>query len=614
MKPRLFHTIFVASMLLFACQTRIPDQNVALASPPPPRPSLPTWFTQARVHLHSDDNVIKVSRQPGVAEVVRRLAAIETSVLTMRLDNPRDPGWSPDDARQIGAFIAALHQSKIHFMAYSNLLYVKANAEQARQNPLVAKSSDGQPVEYPLAAGVEKGYTSYYLDLTDPAVQQKVIDRLLELGSLGADGFLLDGTHMPVQGAFGSHLEKNYRGSRPGPYNAGNPTTMAYIKYQSQALVQVFGTFIAAVKARYPNMVFIVSARTYASVMNYTDSSDFVAMIDSAKSEYRYPVHPPLNYNLFQKEKDLVQPPNDVMLALGWSYLRDSAEGRPPHIWSGTFQTGEQMLTFAQSLVAYGAIANLNLDSKRMLVDQASFERTAPLYRETLHFGKVVAPYLPGPPNRYAAVLISANARDERNGDFRSAWNDVIGPSVAVFEALLREGIPVATLNDQQVDASHLQGLKLLFVPNAAELTPSQTAALQNFQGKLVDGVAPDWSISGYSPGLVASLRPRLRALCADAPLLLAPGLKGRVQLVFYPDPARKRALVAVLNDFGWLAVPRGKPLIPPAPATGVSFLTRLKITRATDLLSGQPVPFKGSTVAPGTVAGAIFVILETAP
>ena len=65
--------------------------------------------------------------------------------------------------------------------------------------------------------------------------------------------------------------------------------------------------------------------------------------------------------------------------AVGWTVLRDAADGRPPHIWAPGLPDINHAKAFAASLMTFGCIANMDVDARCLLGNAAPLPGKTPV-------------------------------------------------------------------------------------------------------------------------------------------------------------------------------------------------------------------------------------------
>jgi hypothetical protein len=341
------------------------------------------------------------------------------------------------------------------------------------------------------------------------------------------------------------------------------------------------------VKVRYPGVVFIVSTPTIAALTDRETTTRLARIADSAKSEYRHAVGPRFDKRVFKKNRGvLAEPPAHLRQAVGWTVLRDAADGRPPHIWAGGVPDVNHARAFAASLLTFGCVAAMDVWEASLLGGQDQPPGKTPLkgVKAAFALGGTVSPHLARSRLlRWAAVHFGERSRNARGGDYLAAWQQVLWPLVGTFKVLAQAGLPVGIVDDDHLEYGGLDGYRLLVLPNPGELTGAQRQAVAAFAaaGGIVieNDPAWPWSAPAGTDAAAAALRAALEPHVASAPVSVI-GHPASGYAVSYRH--RNRLIVAVTNDFSWVQiqtvnkpVPRDK-INPPAPrARGVQVTWR---------------------------------------
>jgi hypothetical protein len=408
-----------------------------------------------------------------------------------------------------------------------------------------------------------------YLDITGD-YRDVVLRRLLELADRGADGFNFDERHLPPEGCWGSSLAAAWeaeKGVAVPPPDESNELYLEFLEFKARKIEDTFLYWREQVKARHPNVVFAVSTTTIPALTSREMTTRLVRIADSAKNEYRLAVNPAMSKGVFPKPGEdpagkLDPPPDHVRQALGWTVLRDAADGRPPRIWAPGLPTVEHAQGFAASLLTFGCIAHMDVDDRAVYGPAEPREGKTPLdgIQEAFKLGDDVSPHLADvEPLRWAAVHFSERTRNKRKAEYTDAWREVLWPLVGAYQVLCEDGLPAGVVNDEQLERGSLSGYRLLFLPNPDELTKIQKQRVSQFKasGGIVIGNHADWVWSdpalraAAAAGLRAALAPRL----GTAPLLVKGGPRARYGVAF--RRGSNKLVVAVSNDFGWVQVTR---------------------------------------------------------
>jgi hypothetical protein len=457
------------------------------------------------------------------------------------------------------------------------------------------------------------------LDLTGP-YGEVVLTRLQELAARGANGLFFDHTHLPREGCWETALETAWTAATgepapPRPRGKELPTEryLEFLDFRAKRIEETFAHWRARVKAQHPGVVFVVSTDDFASLMNRGVTTRLARIADSAKNEYQQPLHDRVIHDVFTDNVGvLAEPPGHVRQSLSWTVLRDSADGRPPHIWHPGVPSEDQAEALAASIVTFGAIANMDVAEKTLDdgTDTAGKTPVAGL-RRAFDLGKRVSPHLAGTqPVRWAALHFGERSRSRRGFQWLEMWQQVLWPFVGPYTVLTEDGLPVGVVNDDQLEHGQLAGYRLLVLPNPNELTDGQRRQAEAFARRGGVKIASDrwpWSDPSHTAAAAAAFRAALAPHRQTAPVAVTGGPPGRYA-VAYRKPGR--LVVAVTNKFGWVqnTIPM-KPGDPvndkPEPARGVRIVWG-PAGPVTDLRALEAVT---NRVLTGRLAGTRYVV-----
>ncbi len=412
-----------------------------------------------------------------------------------------------------------------------------------------------------------------HLDITGP-YREVVLTRLLELAEMGVDGFNFDERHLPPEGAWGSALEAAWRAERgidaPLP-DEDDPLYLAFLDFKARRIEDTFGYWMSEVKAQHPGVVFAVSTTSVPALTTREMTTRLVRIADSAKNEYRLAVNRSMSKRVFEPPDAVDRPEDHVRQALGWTVLRDAADGRPPRIWAPGLRDEDHAQAFAASLITFGCIAHMDVDEPAILDRQPPEPGKTPLEGIRLAFalGDRASPHLAGTqPVRWAALHFSERIRNKRGSGYRAAWHEVLWPLVGAYEVLCQDGLPVGIVNDHQLAGGELTGYRLLYLTNPDELTKLERQRVGQFRaaGGAVIENRSDWAWSDPSrrPAAAAAFRAAVAPRLGTAPLAVRGGPRSKYGVAYR---GRDKLVVAVTNDFNWVQVTNpGDPLPDPNP------------------------------------------------
>jgi hypothetical protein len=570
-------------------------------------PRLPRWFDANRVQGHTRLTLGK--RWYGTEEFAqagrgfRQLGAGAFSRHVKTRDE--DPWWPTalpvdedgrphsDRPREIndvilepgenvaGEIIDEAHAEGLRIITY----YWDASEKtlEDRNQDWVCLDSDRQtPLESPRGT---------HLDLTGP-YREVVLARLLELADMGADGFLFDYRHLPREGCWGTALEAAWTAETgepapPRPTKKGEGPTSRYLDFldfRARKIEETFAYWRDEVKARHPRVVFVVSTDDFAALMDRGVTTRLACIADSPKNEYHQALHDGVNHQVFKNHSGvLAEPPGHVRQSLSWTVLRDSSDGRPPHIWHPGVPSADQAEALAASLLTFGAVANMDA-YEGSLVDQTDHSGKTPVegLKRAFTLGALVSPWLARTQAlRWAAVHFGERSRSERGFDYLAMWQQVLWRLVGPYKVLTEDGLPVGVVNDDQLAQGELAGYRLLILPNPDELTFAQNQRVGAFKARGGAVIANDpawaWSDPAGTDAAATAFRTALEPHLETAPVHVTGGPASRYA-VSYRKPGR--LIVAVSNDFSWVQFstidnPPDQTNPKPPPADGIQVTWR---------------------------------------
>jgi hypothetical protein len=409
------------------------------------------------------------------------------------------------------------------------------------------------------------------LDLTGP-YREVVLARLLELAKMGADGFYFDHFHLPLEGCWGTALEEAWKAetgedAAPRPHDAG-PRYRRFLDFRAKKIEETFTYWRDKVKAEHPEVVFVISTDMFAALMDRAVTTRLARIADSAKNEYCQALRRRVDKGVFKKHsRVLAEPPGHVRQSLSWTVLRDSSEGRPPHIWHPGVPNADQAEAYAASLLTFGCIANMDA-YESSLIKQTNQPGKTPVegLKRAFALGKRVSPHLGRTqPLRWAAVHFGERSRNERGINYLGMWRQVLWPLVGPYKVLSEDGLPIGVVNDDQLEHGELDGYRLLILPNPTELTNDQAQTVAAFKaggGAVIENEpAWAWSDPAGTDAAAAAFRATLKPHLETAPVHVTGGPAGRYA-VSYRKPGR--LLVAITNDFSWVQFSALHKPVPP--------------------------------------------------
>ncbi len=523
------------------------------------RPPLPAWFDSARVQGHTRLPLERWGSRPAFLSAAARFRSLGLRVFTRHVkSSSRSPfivGASPSDVRlgadsaRLRAAFAAAHREGEHTIAY---VWISSDSAMASKHPdWVCRNPNGRtPARAP--RGTPLDVTSDYREV--------ILGELDALAAAGADGFFFDWSHLPPAGCWSPHLVQGFERATGSPAprrrDARDPRYRAFLAYTASQLEQTFDYLRDAVHRRYPDAVFVVSVSTLPTLMDPRFQASFASAGDVPKTEFEAPLR--RAFAGWQAPSGVV--PRDIRLAAGWSLVRDGAGGRPPLIWALGFADSAQAEGFVAAVLTQGGIASLDV-ADPIVAGRTSAPHATPLpaLRAAAALGDRVAPGLVGThPIAWAGIHFPEVARDRLMSDPDVAWNRVVLPALRTYGVLLRARAAVRFVTDSALDRGDLDGLRLLVLPDSADLSAAQKARVDAFRAKGGSVVGPDGVAEAVRAGPVQVL---------GGPTTMHVGFFGEGDGQT-PVPASSRTTILLTPDFSWVEPLqlRGTPG-PPAPA-----------------------------------------------
>ncbi|MEM8960127.1 MAG: hypothetical protein AAGD38_01500, partial [Acidobacteriota bacterium] len=328
------------------------------------------------------------------------------------------------------------------------------------------------------------------------------------------DGIKFDATHNPDLGDFSDPSKADFAAADLGTFPVDsafdNPQYHRLLELYELTLRDAFRRYHFAVHDENPDAVMLVSAGTLPNLWEPQPLAAFAEDQQVVKGEWQqawkrlrwlfareWPTPIP------EPEHTFHLPPRDVQAAFSFSLLRDTAMGRPGHVWvfrpaihpcgAGGGSTGiacdvvtgvDSLLSAWQLSVAGGALMTYghaaNLDILEPNIQPGGDAR----YEPALAFGTASGPgsVLAGlRPHRWIGIHWNESARlaiyDDphmsREEKHELAWNEVMAPAIWAFATLQAHGVPVVLVTDEQLARGELYGyapgdtnsLDVLFVP-----------------------------------------------------------------------------------------------------------------------------------------------------
>ena len=534
------------------------------------------WYESSRVQIHTRLGPPWLNR-PAFFEAEKGLRSLGVQAYSRHVKTHDEGPWWPtavgapaDFARTRNVakeIVDRAHANGLHVIPYYWMM-TEASLSDAHPDWL-AREPNGSPVEH------SRGK---YLCMNTP-YREVVKKRLAELAGMGADGIFFDERHNPPDGCWCAACKNKFRSETgldlPKTKNLADPAYRALIGFYNRTIEGLFRELEDAIHGANPKTQLVVSVTFVPGLWNPRMTTEFVRLVDSAKSEFALGVN--LARAIFQANKGLAPPPRDVQMSLAYTLLRDASEGRPPHIWVARLTREKELMGASAALLTYGCIANLDMQ-------EASIPNRE--FASSVALGNKVGPALAySSPLRWAAVHFPERARGARLPDLTRVWNEVISPLTNAFQAFSRARVPVGIVTDGQLERGELGGYKVLVLPVAEELTASQRKTVEAFRKS---------GGSVIQPGEVHGTLDAAPVRVAGGPAVL--------HAVPYTSRDGKTTLVAISQDFSWIEQPtregvrKASPKEGNRPASGVEVVIRGRAPRrAVEVVSGKELPIASS-------------------
>ena len=569
---------------------------------------VPGWFDANRVQAHSE--TFRMQDESGGMHLHGPIAALGAKAVTLIVDN-RDEGawWSSavgethalarkrDVAREI---IESVHRNGMKCIGYYRYM---SDAWAEREHPeWLCLDLAGRRVADPRG----RNEPAYVLCANSP-YRDFVKTRLSELAERGIDMIYFDSWHMPEVCTCRFCREKFERKTgRPFPLNRASGNTgpadelsdadgkvslaKVYTKdylevssFVSRSLVKAFTEWREAAMRINPAVRFAIGSSIYPVFLGQPQlTADFVAIADSSKTEFHKAFGGGAAMLRRVKLAQLAPPAFDIQTALGWSLVRDSSGGRPPLMWLPRLATEEDALRASAAAYSWGCVASLAIR------DVAAAATTFP---GSFAHGARISPALAGTrPYGWAAIHISERARNRRLNDFPSVWKAVIAPALGSFEALVREHVPVVTVDDHQLESGVPDGARVLVLTSPDALTAVQQVAVEQWiqTGGVVVRPEPgqDWHGADSKPLRMQALLADIRARAGVPPVRI----KGprHMHAVCFRHPQGERFVVTLVNAWDDYEAENRSAKHPPCTKVAIEMTPDFfAATRATEVLTG---------------------------
>ena len=532
-----------------------------------PRYRLPTWYDEQRVQAHTRFGQTYLGREVffRVAEHFRAMGA---PVFVRQIQAHIQGAWWPsciepvhplasvrDIAREI---IDNAHYHDCRLIAYHAHMYDLPLSEQ--HPDWMCLDDTGQPIIVGMAPMMcfNSPYPDYFLT------------RALELVDMDVDGLYFDYVHMPKTGCWCHRCKAMFKAmtglDHPPAHDLDDPVWRKLVEFNNLVIEKTFLKWRRAIHERDPDLVMVVGSHLWSRVSDHHLNSRLFRIADAVKMEHSIPVRPGSDA-IFKYDPSMKTPEPDVRLALGYTLVRDAADGRPAHVWVDGLKDETSMLHATAGVVAHGCIADLDVR-----------EETFPNFMFTRAFdlGGRISPFLAGTlPVRWAVVHYSEVARDAFALYEIQQWKKVLYPLHGAYMAFLRARLPVGIVTDSQLEEGLPPECKILFLPYPDLLTEPMKRKIRDFQvrgGRVIEQ-RETWKWHDPNGGQETALQSFLKEIKSEAdqaPIQVFGGPE-KLHAVVYMSEVGNRITLALANEFSWVSLGQK----PPPPCTGVKIVLR---------------------------------------
>jgi len=450
---------------------------------------LPRWYEAHRVHLHTRLSLPYRERTPEVFRTAgKRFREMGARVFVRHLKAAGEGAWWPTehgqrdprttDHENLGQFlIDEAHANDCRLIAYYRHM---EDYRLANEHPgWVSRRWTGETYE---ARGPKLCFNSPYADFVEK--------RLLELVDLGADGIYFDEVHMEKAGCWCYHCREQFRDAtglefpeRPDPFD---PVWLKLAEFTNASMERTFRQWRRAVHERDPDVVLLIGSHSWPSMAERHMTHRLFRIADSVKTEFVTGARD-WPSAIFPVPESLAPLDRETRISLGYALSRDSADGRPPHVWVNDLPGSEAARFAAAGVMAHGCIANLD-------VPEATIPN--PDFEPALALGETVSSALAETrPVPWALLHYPETARDRFLYEPEKAWTELLYPFYRAYASLRRAGLPVAVVTDSRLAEGVPAECELLFLPGPDALTPAMEKSVAAFEergGTVVAG-EPGW-------------------------------------------------------------------------------------------------------------------------
>lgn len=537
---------------------------------------LPGWFEGNRVQAHFENRIEDdlAGMYGDLHGAVREMGA---GVLTRIFKTTGEGAWWPAktgrshealQGRDLGLEIVNDARSRgLRLFAYYRVMCEDLIEEE--HPGWLCRDGEGKLVVEPRTR--RRAKPLHVICMSSPA-REYTKRRLLELADRGVDGIYFDSWHMPEICAC-AHCRAAFEKENGEPMDAsagrGTESYRRMAQFTARTIERTFAEWKAAVREKHPEVLFAIGSSLYPCFDTQMQiRGELLAISDTSKTEFSKPfgghLRAPAETGVEGArgkgrqgfmDASFAFPAYDVQNALGWSFTRDSCDGRPPLMWIPFTRTAEEALYSVAAAVSYGCIASVHPEGLREPRSTAIRKEATLIYQPCYALGGKVSPVLANArPLRHVLIHVSARSRDARIVDPRTLWVELMAPVLGAFEAAKEAHVPVATIDDRLLERGVPSETRVLILPREDECSEAQKAAVAGFEsaGGKVFRLENDagWHLGAEKPRLKRELAGRLEAAGNGWPVRVR-GPK-EMHAVFFREPASGRTVVCLVNAFGW--------------------------------------------------------------
>lgn len=601
---------------------------------------LPAWFEANRVQAHYE-NGIEEDLDGMYRDLHAAVGSMGARVLTRIFKTTGEGAWWPTtvgrshDAlagRDLGREIADDARGRgLKVFAYYRIMCDDLIEQEHPE--WLCRDAEGKLVVEPRT---RKRAKPTHVICFNSSARSFTQTRLLELADRGVDGIYFDSWHMPEICACANcraAFEKETGEPMDASAAQGSAAYRRASAFVGRTIVRTFTGWMAAVKEKHPGVVFAIGSSLYPCFDTQMQiTSDLLRISDTSKTEFSKPFGGHLRSPAAAgvegggggggkqgfMDASYAIPDYDVQNALGWTFTRDSCDGRPPLMWIPFTRTEEEALFSVAAAVSYGCVASLHPEGLRERRSPIVRSEALRVYEPCYGLGNKVSPVLAGTrPVRDALIHVSGASRDTRIGDQGRLWVELIAPILGAFEAMKEAHLPVATINDTQLEEGVPRETRVLFLPGESDCSEAQRASVRRFEdaGGRVIRLYPGagWHLKAEKDRLKRELIAGVQGQ-GEVPPMRALGPAG-MHAVFYRDNDTRRTVVCLVNAFGWFRSSREgssekEKGSAPAPCSGVS----IEIGGAQGAVGRVFEAATGKELVPNAVGGRMTVSVPEFP